>query len=156
MHATCPVRLIFLNLISTIIFGESCKLRQKALEKWKCTQNFRRYHFRDLHIDGRIILKRTLKKQGVKVWNEFICLAVTNSRAETISVSFWGMTEVNRLDWVSRSPSECYCIFSKTDSSRYALSYKAGTIYDIRVKYMTIHYCNRWLMSKGSHFYISL
>jgi len=27
------------------------------------------------------------------------------------------MTEVNRLGWICRSPSECYCIFNKMDSS---------------------------------------
>jgi hypothetical protein len=38
-------------------------------------------HFKDLHLDGRMILKRISEKQVVSVWNGFIWLRIrTNDR----------------------------------------------------------------------------
>jgi hypothetical protein len=38
------------------------------------TSKWRRDHLGDLGIDGRIILKLSLKKLGMKMWTEFVWL----------------------------------------------------------------------------------
>jgi len=48
--------------------------------KFRSENLTRRNNIEDPDIDRRIILKRTPKKQGVKVRNKFICLTVTNLR----------------------------------------------------------------------------
>jgi hypothetical protein len=46
-----------------------------------CMENLKgRGHLRDIGIDGNILLKEILKKQGVKVWTGLIWISTVTSR----------------------------------------------------------------------------